>query len=364
MTCPSDPSSRVSIRISTGGRGQITAYRIVLLCCLLTLFLLPAAAPAQGDVEAGDVIMKVVNGTTGLPAVAERILLQEHTMTMDEVADIRPAAPVVTMRDVPLVDGRAYLATVWFDDVPYYFEFRGRFLDQDTNTVHVFDATSETDGIVVSGMNLIFKKLGELITLETVLEVDNRRRPQQTATGATIELHIPAGATDLEAWSHRGASPTSLRTTRLGTDRLSLEVPLVSGINRIQVSLKAEWHSGFTIPVGCSLPVEAWSLLASPETLAIVSFDLEPDPQAGLPGVQRFVGPALEAGRALEIRVEGDDAPAPEGDLFASSPDSATNPAAAEKQDSGGHGLPVPLPLLLLGAVLVVILVAVRRRSR
>ena len=338
------------------------SLRIVLILGLLTLFFTASAAQSPQRGEPADVVFRVINGTTGQPAVAQRILLQEHTMTMDEVADTRPATAVVTLRDVPLVDARAYIATVWFAEVPYYFEFRGRFLDQDTNQVHVFDTTTDVQGVAVSGLNLIFKKLDSLVTMETILEIENRTAPQSTVRGQTVEVRIPGGATGIEAVVRRGPSPVALRTTQLGTDRLALEVPLIPGTNRVQVKLKAEWRPDFTIPVGCSLPIEAWSLLASPETIDIISYELEPDSDTSLPGVQRFVGPALEAGRSIDIRVDAGTGPAPEGEIFAEEAGAETAAGSEAPAADGGGGRKVPLPLILLGAVLIILIVVVRRR--
>lgn len=331
------------------------------LACLMAL-LAPAASPAQDPPrdEPGDVVFRTVNGTTGEDCVVERLLLQEHTMRLGELEDYEPTSAVFTFRDVPLVDARAYLATVWFEDVPYYWEFRGRFLDQDTNTVHVFDVTDGFEDVAVGGLSLVFKKGGELVTYEMLIEVDNQNRPQRTVTGRSLDVMLPAGATAVEATLHRGPEPVAARTTRTG-DRLSIEAPLTPGKTRLQVRCRAEWRPGFEIPVECNLPIRAWSLMGSPDYLDYACFELEPDESKNLPGTARFVGRALEAGRSIVVRVDETAAPAEETEVFSQPGDAEPRDQPAAAQEKGGSRL--PLSLLALAVVLIVLIVVVRRRS-
>lgn len=332
-------------------------------CCALALLLSVAAGaqiPAEG--EPADVIFRSIDGTTGQPCVLDRLQLNERTIELKELVDTEPSRAVFTLRDVPLVDGRAYLATAWFDKVPYYFEFRGRFLDQDTNTVHVFQTTGDLQDVAVGGLSLIFKKAGELVNYEMLIEIDNQNRPQRTIAGTGIDLLLPVGATAIEATVHRGLEPQPARTVVNG-NRLSIEAPLTPGRTRLQVRCRAEWRPGFEIPVECNLPIRAWSLMGSPDYLEYVSFELESDPDNKLPGVARFVGPPLDAGRSIAVRVDLPAGAAPETEIF-----SASAPADEPQQDQApvppkSRSLRVPLALLGLAVLLVALILAVRRRG-
>jgi hypothetical protein len=330
---------------------------------LAALCLTPISGAQAQDPELSDVVFRTINATTGEPCTVDRLLLQESTMTMDEVGQIEPLAPVFQLDDVPLVDARAYIVTAWFQDVPYYWEFRGRFIDQDTNMVHVFSTTSETAGTVVSGMNLILKKQDSLVRLEYVLEVDNRISPQATVMNSTaaFELNFPSGAKAIEATYRQGLSQAPVETHLIGDNRLGLKLPLLPGLNRIRIQTTLEWRPNLEIPVGCNLPVEAWSLLGSPDYLEFTSFELEKDLNNTLPGVSRFVGPALEAGRELTIRVDSNPPPAPEGELFA---DSDSTAGAAETEVPRARRNPIPLPLLSAAAVLIILIAVLSRRRR
>ena len=333
---------------------------------VLGLVLLSWSGAAAAD-EPSDIVFRSINATTGEPCTLDRLLLQESTMTMDEVGRIEPLGSIFTIDDVRLVDARSYVVTAWFEEVPYYWEFRGRFIDQDTNTIHVFSTTAEAEGVVVSGLNVILKKQDSLASLEYVLQLDNRIMPQATVVNdlASFEMMFPAAATAIEAVCIRGPNGTPVETRALGDRRLGLKIPLTPGRNRIQIKALLEWQPNLEIPVGSSLPVEAWSLLGSPEYLEFQSFDLEPDPDNTVPGMCRFIGPALEAGRTVVVRVDSNPPPAVEGDLF-SRPDSATQATESPATPrSRGWRSPVPPALLALAAVLIVSLgILQRRRSK
>lgn len=332
---------------------------------LSVLLALAAVASAQlQEPEPADIVFRSLNGTTGKECTIQRLVIQESTMEMAQVGRIEPTGPVFTLRDVPLVPARGYIATAWFGNVPYYWEYRGRFVAQDTNTIHVFSTTAENDGVVVSGMNVIIKKAGDLVTLEYKLQLDNRIRPQTTVVNSTsvLEMTVPAGIQGVEAKYHRGPNAVPVETRLLGDSRLALNIPLTPGNNSMHLKARLPWQADLEIPIGCDLPVEAWSLLGSPEYLEFTSFELERDPDNRLSGVSRFVGPPLEAGREILVRVNSLQPATEVGEIFAaadSAPDGADD---AEAQPEGSGRWSVPLPLLALAFVLIILIAVVRRR--
>lgn len=342
---------------------KMTSPTVAACIWLAALCLIPAFGAWAQDSEPSDVVFRTINATTGQPCTVDRLLLQEATMTMDEVSQIEPLGPVFKLPAVPLVDARAYIVTAWFQDVPYYWEFRGRFIDQDTNTIHVFSTVPEPAGAVVSGLNLILKKQDSLLRLEYVLEIDNRIVPQATVVNSTaaFELNFPSGAKSIEATYRRGTGNVPAETRLIGDNRLGLKLPLIPGVNRIQIQASMEWRANLEIPIGCNLPIEAWSLLGMPEYLEFTAFELERDTDNKLPGVSRYIGPALEAGRELTVRLDSNPPPAPEGEIFAET--------APSEETSGDEGKksgrsPVPLPLLSSAAVLIILIAVAMRRRR
>ncbi|MBU8871614.1 MAG: hypothetical protein KOO60_12180 [Gemmatimonadales bacterium] len=344
---------------------SVPIAQTLFLSTILYLALWSSTGVAAGA-EPSDITFRSINGTTGQPCTLDRLLLQESTMTMDEVADTDPIASVFTIGGVHLVDARAYVVTAWFQEVPYFWEFRGRFIDQDTNTIHVFSTTTETHGVVVSGLNVILKKQGSLANLEYILQIDNRIIPQTTVVDntATFELMFPSAATGIEAAYHRGPDRTLIETRIIGNNRLGLKIPLVPGINRIHIQAKMEWQPDLEIPVGSNLPIESWSLLGSPPHLEFQCFELEPDPDHSSSDLRRFIGPELEAGREVVIRVDSNPPPAPESNLFS---DSDSVSRASKQEDTSGSQArrnPVPIPLLALAITLITLLVVIRLRRK
>ena len=118
------------------------------------------------------------------------------------------------------------------------------------------------------------------------------------------------------------------------------------------------------IPVGCDLPVSAWSVLASPEWLEVGSTDMEENDSEQVPGFRRFAGFPLEAGETVTMRLNsGEQVAGPEEELF-------TKDAPAEQEEAGGRerrmtrAAACTLPLIFVGVLIIVIIVAaVRRRS-
>lgn len=332
------------------------------LLALTLLGLANCKARAQAaEGEPVDVRVEIVNGTTGEPGAADRLLIEYLAERPNVVLDVEPAGPTVVLEDVPLKELGKYVVTVWKDGVPYFFSRRGRELRDETQTLHVFDTTTDRAGVRVDGLTLALRRQESLLRVELMLQVQNEARPQVTVVGSpgSIVLDLPAGLTDVAAEYHRGLDPAPVATTRTG-DGLALAVPLVSGTNRLRLTATMPWRDGLDFSLGADVPIDGWDLLVAPAWTELASLELEPAPDAAAPGYMQYRGPALEADRTLEFRLaSGAAAPGPEEDLFTSEAPAAVE--EAPETDDGGGG--VPWPILLLVAAVLLVLVMRRRRT-
>lgn len=344
--------------------GLVTAALI--LTVAISLFPAPPAARAQTqDGFAQPVTLRVLNATSGRPGAVERLTIDYMTARPNTIADVRPSGSVFTLPSVPLRDGGEYIVTAWWQNVPYWYSFRGRQMAADTLTIHVFDTTGDLAAVRVTGMNIVVQRRGELLTLEYLLKLDNATSPQMTVldSSGTLTLAVPADLDRPEATYRRGPQPTEIPVTSAGAS-LRLAVPLTWGQNTVHLTAAVPWHDGLELPVGLNVPVDQWSLLLSPDVMEATAPDLMPDASADFPGYARYRGPQLEADHPLTIRIAGgpQDAGA-QGNLFSAGEDStaAEDAAAAGQPASGGAGLPLRLILILALAALILLFVANRR---
>ena len=277
----------------------------VLLFCLLMAAAFPnlaAAQSAQGNPE--DLEFVILNVTTGEPGTIDRLEIHYSTQRLNPVLDIEPVGSEFTVPSVPIKDIGKYVITAWAEGVPYFWSIRGQQIIDGPITLHVFGTTNNLADVKISGLNLLLRKGESLVNLEYMLKVENSARPQVTVVGIpTLELLVPEGASEFHANYTRGPEPIDIPVSRIGTKKIGLEVPLTTGQNQIRVVCSVPWAEGLVVPVGSSLEVEAWSLLATPENLSIRSTELEPDHSQAIPGYLRFRGPFLEAEREFRIEV-------------------------------------------------------------
>jgi len=263
-----------------------------------------------------------------------------------------------------LKDRGKYLVTAWYRGVPYFWSIRGQKLVEDTTTLHVFDITRDLQNVHIPGMTILFRKGTSLVELEYMINVENAEQPQRTVLGDdyTFEMALPDGARDVEATYSRGPEPLPVPTMSLGGGRYGLLVPLTSGRNQIRVTASLPWRDGLEFEVGSNLVVAEWGFMVSPENLDVQAYELEPNDDTPVPGYLRFKGPALDAERTFDIRVNKGVPAGPKEDVFTEEvPDEELSDAAAEAGEDEDEGL--PLALQILPIVLIIILLAARRRK-
>ena len=334
---------------------------------LAVVLLLAGALPGFAQTAHGqpqDLEFEIINATTGEGGTVDRMTIDFVTARRNNVADFKPEGTTFTAPGVPISDAGKYVITVWHQDVPYWWSKRGRDLTDGPITLHVFDVVPGLDDVSFSGLNIVIRRQESLLRLEYMLQVDNQAKPQVTVVGspATFELALPAGVSDIKASYTRGPDPTPVPVHSPGSHS-GLSVPLTPGQNLIRIEAVVPWSEGMELPVGSDLPVNSWSVLASPEWLEISSTDIEENDSEQVSGFRRFAGFPLEAGSPVILRLtSGEQAAGPEEDLFTrKAPVEQEAGEAAEVTEKGGG---IPLPLIFLGVVIIVIVLAViRRRS-
>jgi hypothetical protein len=319
------------------------------------------ASKAHAQINLGetvDVSVNLVDGADGGPGRAERLTIEYMTARPNLVLDVEPTGSSFVLRQVPLKDIGNYVVTVWSEGVPYYFRRKGRDLAGEEQTFHVFPVTTDRSAVAISGLNVMARREQSLLQVEIMLQVRNDASPQAAvgSAGGSFGLALPAELTNIAAEVHRGIDPAPVPTAREG-GLLRLEVPLVPGGNRIRLTGAVPWSEGLELTMGADVPVEAWSMLVAPDWMEVRSLELEPDPDAPVPGYKRFVGPRLEAGRTLAMRLGSGEGQAGEEKPLFAAPQPQPQP---EPQPEKGGGLPLPI-LVAVGVVLLLLVIRRRR---
>lgn len=343
-----------------GGRGLSGAIAALTALLMLTGSMTGSAQTAQG--EPSDLAFEIINATSGEPGTVDKMVIEYLSSRRDRVAEFEPDGSTFTAYDVPIKEIGRYIVTVWYGGVPYWWNLRGQSLIEGTTTLHVFDTTSSLEGISISGLNLVVRREESLLRLEYMCQINNDAKPQVTVTGspATFDFALPSGVTDINASYARGPDPTPVEVTSPGPQG-GLAIPLTPGANQFRLVAVVPWTEGMELPVGTSLPLVAWSLLASPEWLEIGSTDVEENDREKVSGFRRFAGFPLEAGETVSIRLtSGEHGAGPEEDLFTQDSSTDQEGTDAGKEDDQGGG--PPLPLIFLGVLIIVIILAARRR--
>jgi hypothetical protein len=343
----------------------LTSRAPAALLALCFLVLGPAAPTAaqsvQGDPE--DLQFEIVNATTGQPGTIERLEIHYSTQRLNPVLDVEPEGSAFTVPQVPIKDIGRYVITAWKHGVPYFWSIRGRQILDGPIKLHVFDTSADMTGVTLTGLNLLLRKGESLMDVEYLLKVDNPARPQVTILASpTLELAVPPGAAGFKAHYTRGPEPIDINVQPLAGDRIGLDAPLTTGQNQIRLTFTVEWREGIEIPVGANVPVQAWSLLATPENLDVRGREMEPDHSQDIPGYLRFRGPALEADRNLPIALRGSIPAGEAEEVFTAEAEGQEGGATGyDSEKNEGSSFPWPVPIAIL--VVIIALIARRRRS-
>ena len=334
---------------------------LVLLAGNLLLAGAAVAQSAQGDPH--DLAFTVTNATTGQPGTVDRLTIEYSTHVLNPVIDVNPQGSDFTIPAVPIKEIGTYIITAWADEVPYYWQMRGKNMLAEPVVLHVFDTSTDRGDLAITGLDLVLRKSESLVQLEYNMRVENSARPQVTVVGdPVLELFVPAGATDFQATHTRGPGPTPVSVQTLPGGRAGLSLPLTTGSNQIRLVCRLPWQDGLTVPVGANLPIQGWSLLAAPENLDIQAFELEPVTEGKVPGHLHFRGPALEAEREFTLRVGARVASGPQEKVFTTDAPAQRDEAQADAQENVGGGFPVAIYASII--VIIIIVVIARRRRR
>ena len=339
--------------------------RAAVMAAVAGLVLLAGTLPGLAQTAEGhpeDLEIEIINATTGEPGTVDRMVIEYLTARRNGVADFEPDGSAFTAFGVPVISKGKYIVTVWKDGVPYWWSKRGRELIDGPVVLHIFDTVSSLEGVSFSGLNLVVRRQESILRLEYMMQVANVAKPQVTVNGypSTFEMALPDGATEIEASYTRGPDPTPVKVDFSGKNS-RLSVPLTPGQNQIRLEAVVPWKDGMEIPVGSNLPIDNWSVLASPEWLEVGSTDIEENDSEKVVGFRRFAGFPLESGETVTLRLNsGEQAAGPEEELFTK--EAPAEKDAAKDADAGAKGGGSQLPLILMGVVIIVIVVAVRRR--
>ncbi len=333
-----------------------------LLCLLLAAWGATDAAAQATQGTPSDLRLVVHDATTGLAGTPDRVVIDYVLGTPNTILDMKPAAGEFTAPGVPVKDIGTYIVTVWYQGVPYWWQKRGSDLTGGPVTLDVFSVTTARGNLAIKGLNFVVQHRETTAEIEMLAEVTNLATPQATVfgPGATLELPLPAGSTEVKASYLRGAEPTPVDVSVSGT-RAVLKVPLTPGSTRVRVTAVAPWRDTLEIPIGSDLAIEAWSLLTTPVSVGVEAEGLQAPDEKTVPNYARRPGPAIAAGGSLVVRLSTGTAAGKPEPLF-SAPAATGEPAAAAPaaKDTRANRFPLPLAAALV-VVIIGALVLVRR---
>ncbi len=339
-------------------------FKPVLLITLTFLVLASSMSAAQSVTgDPADLEFEIINATTGQPGSIERLLLQYSSSSISPILDIEPRGSLFEVPAVPVLDRGKYIMTAWAQGVPYYWSLRGRDLLKSPVQLHVFDTKDGIEDVTIVGMNLLVRQTESLLQVEYLLQIDNAARPQVTLNGRPhVMLNLPRGLERATLSFGNGPDQEKVELTGLSGGMTALDIPLTTGRNKVQLVGSMAWQDGVEIPVSANVPIQDWSLMASPEHLNIQAFDLETDNSAQVSGYTRLKGPAVDADESFQFRIFDSPGAGAEEELFTQNGDELENnddnSAKSDKEKDKGF------PFVVLTPIFVVFLVIVMRKRR
>jgi mono/diheme cytochrome c family protein len=165
----------------------------------------PLAESVDTASEAGAVFIQIVNGSGGELSVGAEIVLHGYDgmeETFTQTAELTEGGLVV-FEEIPMPDGRVFLATTEFEQVDYGSNIAQVSAEnrEITLSLMVFDATTDTSGLAIERLHVFFDFInpGSVQVIELML-LSNTSGQTVIAPndGAVIEFGLPEGAFNLE----------------------------------------------------------------------------------------------------------------------------------------------------------------------
>jgi len=306
-----------------------------------------------------DITVRVLLGATGRTVAAERVLVREEGAVMTTVAEAVEVDGEVTFADQMVYNFKPYIVSAWVDGVGYHVRRTGQtFLDGQAAEVHAFPQTDATDGLHISGLNVVARQRQDGFELEWICTLENRSRPQRTvrAEALPVRLQLPASLTAVVVEVDRGPDPVAAHLRPLADGWSGVAAALPPGEARVTVRGVVREDGPLELVVALNLPVERWSLLAWPAELQVRSFALERDRDHGYAEFARWRGEPLAAGQEVDVSLSAPQAVAT-APAFA---DTADVPQAAPAAPPARRR--VPWLTIVSAAVLLGIYALWRRR--
>ncbi|MFO7653637.1 MAG: hypothetical protein R6X25_07410 [Candidatus Krumholzibacteriia bacterium] len=330
-----------------------------------TGFATVSAAPVEGQ-NATEIVVEVVNGTTGEPGRAEAVRLHEPGPLMRVMSEVEGVQGRAVLPAASVVRSVDYLVSAVRDGVPYFGRFNGGQLHDGPVTVQVYDTTDKLEEVAVEGLSLLVRGQDALYDLEYLLTVRNESRPPETvrASPHSLELMAPPDLDHVRAEIIRGPQVEPVTVRRTG-DRLALAVPLVPGMTRLRVTGSVPITGETILTVGANVPVENWSVLTTPPTLQLSGMGLERGDLEGYEDLGRSVGPPLAAGEETRLVVSIGPRAEPARQIFGDTAgvrEGGTAPPQPAGEDQTGLSASSVVVAVLLVAVVALLLW--RRRGR
>lgn len=193
------------MRRTIGGFEAIfAACRALPLLLAVSSALAQPAGPAGGPVTISG---RVVNGTTGRPAVPEEIALLRPAQGMQELEAFKPAGPDFKFRPVeggqgPLLLRARFGGETFIQVIPPVMEARRR-----PQVLTVYDGGARAADLQVhSGLQILKRK--DSLRVSRFYAIENKSQPPRLFSGSGFRAIVPSGAHNVEAQlQHRGSMP-------------------------------------------------------------------------------------------------------------------------------------------------------------
>lgn len=259
-----------------------------------------------------DATIRIVNGTTGEPGRAERLLLREPGAILRTIAERHDVEGAVTFTGLMMHGFSPYIATAWIDGVAYHAQQNGQDFQQGRElVVYGFEQTDSLAGLAISGLNVVVRERLEGFSFESIVIVENKSRPQRTiaAEALPVQLSLPPDLQRREVEISGGPDgrTAELRPVDRGLEAIAVALP--PGQARIIVRGLLPDTGRFAFDVAANLPVEAWSLLAWPAELPVQSSDLELDRENSYAEFSRWLGKPLRPDQTVRITIDRTPSP-------------------------------------------------------
>ncbi len=259
---------------------------------------------------AGDLKVKIVNGTLNTPGFADRVVLMDLSQGMAELASVNSVNGTTTFTGINADGQSQYLIQAHVGSVTYSTTLVPAIGQASWDaTVTVYDSREDVTNLATSVPFFVIYAFEERLYVQKRLIIENHTQPPVTFVGSpgVVKVHIPENVTELDYVTFKNGS-MPLKTQMINTeDGQFIPNAVKPGQSEIDIAYYLPFESSSTVvSETVNYDIDHFHVYVMPLTMKISTPGLTREGTDQENGLAIYAIQSVKAGTTLDFKISGE----------------------------------------------------------